>query len=120
MSVKIKPGDDIHIKGYIMNKLYIGRYLGKLGKKHHGKHTNIDNLPKGYPPEHRGKFKKLINQLKKANLIIIFPSCGEEHTCAVLDPDALESGVKFANAYLISVGLPPLPEKLGLKFKNEK
>ncbi|MCW4021755.1 MAG: hypothetical protein NWF02_01130 [Candidatus Bathyarchaeota archaeon] len=103
-----------------MNKLYIGGYIGKLGKKHHGRHTSIDNLPKGYPPEHRGKFSKLIKQLGRAGLLVTFPSCGDDHVFAVMDPDSIEIGVKLANDYLHSVGLPLLPEKLGLRFKNKK
>lgn len=120
MSTKIHPGDEIHIKGFIMNKLYIGGYIGKLGKKHHGKHTSVDNLPKGYPPEHRGKFSKLIRQLRKAGLIVTFPSNGETHVFAIHDVDLIETGVGLANEYLRSVGLPLLPEKLGLRFKKKK
>jgi len=44
--VKIEEGQETHIKGFIMNKLYIGGFFAKKGKKHHGKHTSVKNLPK--------------------------------------------------------------------------
>jgi hypothetical protein len=119
MSVKIQPGDDTHIKGFILHKLYIGMYFAKPGKKHHGKHTSVKNLPKGYPSEHRGKFSGYIKQLRTAGLIVLFPSCGEDHVCAVLDPDLVDVGLNLVNAYRQSVGLPPLPDRLGLKFKKK-
>ena len=117
--VKIQPGDEIHVKGFIMNKLYLGGYFAKPGKKHHGKHTNIKNLSKGYPTQHHGKFPRFIRQLKRAGLIIVFPSCGEYHVCAILDPEIVDVGIRLANAFNQSVGLPLLPEKLGLMFKKK-
>ena len=116
---RIEEGHQTHIKGFIMYKLYWGCYFAKPGKKHHGKHMNIKSLPKGYRNQHRGKFPKLIEDLRKEGLILVFPSCGEHHVCAVLDSDLVDIGLQLANVYLQSVGLPLLPDKLGLIFKKK-
>jgi len=47
---------DEEIKGKILHK------LAKLGKFEHS-HTFIDNLPKGFPKEMRGRVKNSINEL---------------------------------------------------------
>ena len=117
--VKIEEGQDIHIKGFVLNKLYIGGFFSKKGKKHHGKHTNVKNLPKGYPPRYRGNFSRVVKDLKKAGLIIVFPSCGEDHVCAVLDPELVDIGINFTNAYRQSVGLPLLNERLVKALKGK-
>jgi hypothetical protein len=117
--VKIEEGQETHIKGFIMNKLYLGGWFAKKGKKHHGKHTNVKNLPKGYPPKYRGKFKQVVKDLKKAGLIIVFPSCGENHVCAVLNPELVDIGLQLANAYRQSVGLPLLPDNLSKALKRK-
>lgn len=118
-AVKIEEGHEVHIKGFIMNKLYMRGYFAKPGKKHHGKHTDVKNLPKSYPPQYRGKFPGIVEQLRKAGLILVFPSCGEHHVCAILDPDLVDIGLNFANAFRQSVGLPLLPDKLGMIFKRK-
>ncbi|HUS88507.1 MAG TPA: hypothetical protein VMW91_03910 [Desulfosporosinus sp.] len=110
--MKIEEGQETHIKGFIMNKLYLGGFFAGKGKKHHGKHTSVKNLPKGYPPKYRHRFSRVVKDLKKAGLIIIFPSCGENHVCAVLDPELVDIGLQIANAFRQSAGLPLLPDKL--------
>ena len=45
--------DDEEIKGKILHK------LTRLGKFKHS-HTSIDNLPKGFPKDIRGRFKSNI------------------------------------------------------------
>jgi len=117
--VKIEEGQETHIKGFIMNKLYIGGFFSKKGKKHHGKHTNVKNLPKGYPPKYRGNFSRVVKDLRRAGLIIVFPSCGENHVCAVLDPELVDIGINFVNAYRQSVGLPLLNERLVKALKGK-
>ena len=117
--VKIEEGQETHIKGFILNKLYIGGFFSKKGKKHHGKHTNVKNLPKGYPPKYRGDFSRIVKDLRRAGLIIVFPSCGESHVCAVLDPELVAIGIKFVNAYRQSVGLPLLTERLVKALKRK-
>lgn len=96
-----KEGEERHIQGFILHKLYIGGYWGKG-------HTNIKNIPKGYYDKHKGKFSKQIRELKRIGLVRIFPHGGEEHVCAVLDPAKIEVGLELVNNYRISVGLPPL------------
>ena len=116
---KLEEGHPEHIKGFILNKLYVSGYFAKQGKKHHGKHTNVKNLPKGYPNKYRGSFSKIVKELKKAGLILVFPSTGEYHVCAILDPNLVDVGLKLVNAYRLSVGLPTLPDKLGMVFKRK-
>ncbi len=63
---------DDEIKGKILHK------LTRLGKFKHS-HTSIDNLPKGFPGELRGRIKILINELKKEGLLFSKPTAyGEE------------------------------------------
>jgi hypothetical protein len=111
MSTAMKEGDDDHIRGFILNKLYT---LGLWGRRssgvHHG-HTNVDNLRKGYPQKYRDKFPKIIKRMKSnaQQLIMVFPSTGEEHVCANLDQ--VEQGLILCNKYREAVGLPPLNEQ---------
>ena len=60
------------IKGKILHK------LTRMGKFQHS-HTSIDNLPKGFPSDIRGKVKDLVKELKKEGILISKPtSYGEE------------------------------------------
>ncbi len=77
--------DSEHIAGFILNKLYEMKLFGRTGNVSHGRHTSVDNLPKGYALKFRGIFPDVIKRLKKRKLIIIFPSNGEYHVCANLD-----------------------------------
>ena len=63
---------DEEIKGKILHK------LTRLGKFKHS-HTSIDNLPKGFPPEIRGRVKDMAKELKKEKILFSKPtSYGEE------------------------------------------
>ncbi|MEK6907458.1 MAG: hypothetical protein AABW45_02925 [Nanoarchaeota archaeon] len=63
---------DDEIKGKILHK------LTRLGKFKHS-HTSIDNLPKGFPSDLRGKVKDLVKELKKDGILLSKPtSYGEE------------------------------------------
>lgn len=108
MSILFKVGDDDHIKGFILNKLYSMGFWGRLSTGVHNRHTSIDNLPKGYPPKYRKKFPKIISKMKRPaeQLIIVFPSTEEDHVCANLDQ--VERGLVLCNKYREAVGLPPL------------
>lgn len=64
--------NDETIKGKILHK------LSRLGKFKHS-HTSIDNLPKGFPMEIRGRVKDMSKELKKERILLSKPtSYGEE------------------------------------------
>jgi len=63
---------DNQIKGKILYK------LTRLGKFNHS-HTSIDNLPKGFPMDVRGRVKDMAEELKKEGILLSKPtSYGEE------------------------------------------
>jgi len=63
---------DDEIKGKVLHK------LTRMGKFHHS-HTSVDNLPKGFPPEIRGRVKDMAKELKKEGILLSKPaSYGEE------------------------------------------
>ncbi len=63
---------DEEIKGKILHK------LTRLGKFSHS-HTSIDNLPKGFPIDIRGRVKDMTKELKKERILFSKPtSYGEE------------------------------------------
>ena len=63
---------DDEIKGKILHK------LTRLGKFKHS-HTAVDNLPKGFPKEIRGRVKEIANELKKEQILFVKPTnYGEE------------------------------------------
>jgi hypothetical protein len=107
----LKEGDDGHIRGFILNKLYMNKWWGRKSSGVHHGHTSVDNLPKGYPREHRGKFREIVKKMRRSteNLIIVFPSAGEEHVCANLDQ--VDRGLELCNRYRETVGLPPLDRR---------
>ncbi len=55
------------IKGKILHK------LSRLGKFNHS-HTSIDNLPKGFPRELRGKIKEIVGELVKEKILFTKPT----------------------------------------------
>jgi hypothetical protein len=99
---KLKEGDERHIKGFVLNKLYLGGYYGK-------KHIDVDDIPKGYPLEHRGKFSKLVNELKKEGFINVFPHGSKKKAYAIWE--SIDLGLTLCNAFRESVNLPPLNKK---------
>ena len=106
----MKPGDDEHIKGFIMNKVYSFRAWVKPGGRPHRHHSTI-NLQKGYPKHHRGKFNNLIKELNRNRLIHLFPHHGNGlHASALLSKQAVSEGIRLANGFRVSVGLPPWDE----------
>jgi hypothetical protein len=63
---------DEEIKGKVLHK------LSRLGKFEHS-HTSIDNLPKGFPTDLRGRVKDMVKKLKKEGILLSKPtSYGEE------------------------------------------
>jgi hypothetical protein len=55
------------IQKAILAKLHRHGYIG-------GRHTSIDNIPKGFPKHVYGKVKKVAKELTKQNLIIVKPT----------------------------------------------
>jgi hypothetical protein len=63
---------DDEIKGKILHK------LTRLGKFKHS-HTSIDNLPKGFPGDLKGRVKTLVKELEKEKILLVKPtSYGKE------------------------------------------
>ena len=64
--------NDEEIKGKILHK------LTRLGKFKHS-HTSVDNLPKGFPSDVKGRVKDLVKELKREEILFSKPtSYGEE------------------------------------------
>ena len=63
---------DDEVKGKVLHK------LTRMGKFEHS-HTSIDNLPKGFPSDLKGRVKDLVKEMKKEKILISKPtSYGEE------------------------------------------
>lgn len=58
---------DDEIKGKVLHK------LTRQGKFHHS-HTSVDNLPKGFPKEIRGRVKGCVQKLVKEGLLLTKPT----------------------------------------------
>lgn len=63
---------DDEIKGKILDKLARHRYWG-------GRHTDTLNLAKGFPKDFRKYVLKLVDELKRDNLIVSKPTSYGEH-----------------------------------------
>ena len=63
---------DEQIKGKVLNK------LTRMNKFEHS-HTSIDNLPKGFSKDVRGRVKYMVKELKKEGILLSKPTnYGEE------------------------------------------
>ncbi|MDP3027542.1 MAG: hypothetical protein Q8N63_07595 [Nanoarchaeota archaeon] len=82
---------DEEIKGNILHK------LTRLGKFSHS-HTSIDNLPKDFPPEIRGRVKDMSKELKKEGILFSKPTgYGEEVS---INPQNKEKIMFYINKFL--------------------
>ena len=99
--------DEKFAAGFILNKLYNLRLFARRGNTAHGKHTELANMSKGYPPERRGEISPVCRRMN-GRQILIFKSTGEDHVCALLEEDALVAGLELCNHYRKRVGLRPL------------
>lgn len=99
--------DERFAAGFVLNKLYNLRLFARRGNITHGKHTELANMPKGYPPEGRGEILPACRRMNGKH-ILIFKSTGEDHVCALLEEDALVAGLELCNHYRKKVGLRPL------------
>ena len=59
--------EDEQIRGFIIKKLFQHGYWG-------GRHTSIDNLPKGLPSHFKGDAKKVVKSLIKSGIILAKPT----------------------------------------------
>jgi acyl carrier protein phosphodiesterase len=64
--------EDNEIKIAILRKMLMHRWIG-------GKHTSVDNVPKGFPQHERGRVAELVKELMIDGFILRKPtSYGEE------------------------------------------
>ena len=82
---------DEEIKGKILHK------LTRLGKFKHS-HTSIDNLPKGFPSDIKGKVKEMVRELKKEGVLFSKPTgYGEEVS---INPEMKEKILYYITKFL--------------------
>lgn len=93
--------------GFVLNKLYTLKCFAKRNNLRHGRHTELKNMQKGYPPDKRGHVNSACQRMKN-RLVLIFRSTGEDHICALNEEEAIAEGLELCNRYRSSVGLPPL------------
>ena len=102
--------DEAYIQGFILNKLYTFRFFGKRSNITHGGHTELANMPKGYPPKYKGLVLSTAKRMN-GNFVLIFKSTGSDHICALNEDDAIQEGLKICNSYRTKVGLNPLSRR---------
>ena len=107
----LSRGDDEHIQGFILSKLFSHGCWIKPGSQP-GKHHSVTNIKKGYPKNYRGKFDKQLKRLRRRGLIHMFPHGDELHVCAILDDEVLEDSLSLCNMWRMAEGLPELDEEL--------
>jgi hypothetical protein len=81
--------------------------FAKRNNLRHGRHTELKNMQKGYPPDKRGHVNSACQKMKN-RLVLIFRSTGDDHICALNEDEALAEGLELCNRYRSSAGLPPL------------
>ncbi len=102
-----KLGTLLHVKGFILNKLFEGGYLTTA--QHHGKHTPSFTLRQGYPPQYRGFFPDAFDQLRADGFILYWRARTGRGTDwhVALQKEQLSRARPMINAYRRSVGLRP-------------
>jgi hypothetical protein len=93
--------------GFVLNKLYTLKCFAKRDNLRHGRHTELSNMQKGYPPDKRGYVNSACQRMKN-KLVLIFRSTGEDHICAMNEDEAIAEGLELCNRYRKGVSLPPL------------
>ncbi len=82
---------DDEIKGKILHK------LSRMGKFAHS-HTSIDNLPKGFPSDIRGRVKDTVERLVKEGIFFLKPtSYGREVS---INPEKKERILYYIGKFL--------------------
>ncbi len=93
--------------GFVLNKLYTLKCFARRNNLRHGRHTELKNMQKGYPPDKRGYVNSACQRMKN-RFVLIFRSTGEDHICALIEEEAIAKGLGLCNMYRSTVGLPPL------------
>jgi hypothetical protein len=91
--------------GFILNKLWTGRYWCGGGKCQHLGHTSLDNLPKGRPRNERGEILEVAADLKRLGFICPVRANRDEHVCASRSQEIISAALPVVNQYRESVGL---------------
>ena len=103
-----REGTAVHVKGFIMNKLFEKGCFGRRGS--HGKHMTITDLRGGYNPKHHSLFEDAVRQLRSEGLVTVFPARtgrgSDSHIVATFD--GLKDARALINGYRRSAGLRPL------------
>ncbi len=112
MSPNLEKGDDNHIRGFILSKLYLYGMWGRISTGKHNKYMSVRNLRKGYDPKYHQKFPDIIKKMKSRaeELIMVFPSTGDQHICANIEK--FNRGLELCNQFRVSIDLPPLDRQL--------
>ncbi len=103
----LKPKERI-LAGFILHKLWIGRYWCGEGRKQHLGHTSIRNLPKGFPRSGAGEVLEVADKLRRLGFISFVRAIGDTHVCASRAPDIINEGLLIVNEFRNMHGLPPL------------
>ena len=94
--------------GFILNKLWTGRYWCGGGKCQHLGHTSLDNIPKGRARSDKGEIIEVAEVLAKLGYICLLSATKDTHVCASRSPEILQNALPIVNAYRAEVGLTPL------------
>ena len=107
MTITFSDDEEEAAAGFVLNKLYTLKCFARRNNLRHGRHTELRNMQKGYPPDKRGDVNSACQRMKN-RLVLIFRSTGEDHICALNEDEAIAEGLELCNRYRRSVGLPPL------------
>lgn len=107
LSITFSDKEEELAAGFVLNKLYTLKCFAKRNNLRHGRHTELRNMQKGYPPDKRGYVNSACQRMKN-RLVLIFRSTREDHICALNEDDAIAEGLELCNRYRSTVGLPPL------------
>ncbi|MBI4019540.1 MAG: hypothetical protein HY364_04780 [Candidatus Aenigmarchaeota archaeon] len=79
--------DDNVLKAVILRKMLMHRWIG-------GKHTSIDNLPKGFPMQVRKDVSRIVQDLIREGFVVRKPTSYGEHV--YLNPNKVHEAKKIA------------------------
>ncbi len=79
--------EESELKAIVLRKMLMHRWIG-------GKHTAIDNIPKGFPPHIRNDVSHATNELIRGGFIIRKPTSYGEHVS--LNPNKVYEAKRLA------------------------